>query len=195
MKKRTCLTCSVFFVLGLLMIVVGVIAGGVIYFSEYTHSARVVEGPPLTAELPPGYQLSAEQRAQVNRAGYPDAFSLLFYGEEAADGTLTTIRYEVWDYFALDRELTFLNGKLQGQQALDVGAVNPVPTTYRPEQFRAFMSLEQVVAAAQLGSYLAIPLEEELVADGEIYVAGGLAFGLKADQLLYIETFIGEAGE
>ena len=79
--------------------------------------------------------------------------------------------------------------------ALDVGAVAPLPTSYRPEQFQAYMSLDQVVAAAQLGSYLAIPLEDELVAEGEIFYAGGLAFGLKDDQLLYIETFIGEAGE
>jgi hypothetical protein len=167
----------------------------VIYYSEYQTSARLVEGPRGADVLPEAYSLSAAQQAQVAESGYPESFLLLFYEEELEDGSTSAVRYEVWDYYALDQQVIFTNGELAAEQALDAGEVAPLPTAYKPDQFLAYMSLDEVVAAAQLQSYLAIPLEQALLPEGEIYYAGGLAFGLKDGQLLYIETFIGEQGE
>jgi hypothetical protein len=66
---------------------------------------------------------------------------------------------------------------------------------YRPEQFVAYMSLEELIAAAGLETYLVVPLEKELVEGGEVYYADELTFGLKNDELLYVEALALEVGE
>ena len=195
MKKRSCLTCGLLLAGGAFLLLMGILLIGAIYYSEYRTSARLVEGLRAPAILPEAYSLSVAQQARVAESGYPESFSLLFYDEELEDGSTGSVRYEVWDYYTLDKQVIFTNGELAGEQALDVGEVTPLPTEYKPEQFLAYMSLDEVVAAAQLQSYLAIPLEQALLPEGEIFYTGGLAFGLKDDQLLYIETFIGEEGE
>lgn len=50
------------------------------------------------------------------------------------------------------------------------------------------MNLEEVIAAAGIDTYIEIPLEKEFL-EGEIsYFANSLTFGLKNDELIYIEA-------
>jgi hypothetical protein len=195
MKKRSCVISSSLVLGGILsLLLLGVLAAGLIYYSEYQTSARLVEGPRTNASIPSRYNLTPDQQALVAESGYPESFSLLFYDEELADGSQGTIRYEVWDYYTQDKQYVFVNGELTGEQALDAGEVSSLPTGYRPEQFLAYMSLDEVVTAAQVNSYLVVPLEKSLLPGGQVYYTAGLAFGLKDNQLLYVETFIGEEG-
>ncbi len=68
----------------------------------------------------------------------------------------------------------------------DPGTLYPLP--YYPEQFSAFMSLDEVIAAAGIETYVEIPLEKEYLKDGVVYYAQSLTFGLKDNELLYIEA-------
>ena len=195
MRRKTCLACGLMVAGGTFLFLLVVLFIGMIYYSEYQTSARQVEGPRISAVLPEAYSFSSAQQAQITEAGYPESFLLLFYEEEQEDGSTGSVRYEVWEYYTLDTQVIFVNGELAGEQVLEAGEARPLPTNYRPDQFLAYMSLDEVVAAAQLQRYLVMPLEKALLPEGEIYFAGGLAFGLKENRLLYIETFIGEEGE
>ena len=50
------------------------------------------------------------------------------------------------------------------------------------------MSLEEVISAAGIDTYVEIPLEKEFLEGGVSYFANSLTFGLKNDELLYIEA-------
>jgi hypothetical protein len=50
------------------------------------------------------------------------------------------------------------------------------------------MSLDEIIAAAGLTSYIEIPLEKDFLEGGAMYYSNSLTFGLKDDQLLYIEA-------
>ena len=50
------------------------------------------------------------------------------------------------------------------------------------------MSLDEVIAAAGIDSYVEIPLEKDFLEGGVSYFADSLTFGLKDNQLLYIEA-------
>lgn len=196
MKRRGWLACGGLLVAGgIFLVLVGLLLTGFIYYYEYQTSARRIDHPKISTTIPETYNLSPSQTKLVKDSGYPDSFLLMFYEEQQDDGLTGGTRYEVWEYYRLDTQYIFINGESEGEQPLEAGDVEPLPTAYKPEQFQAYMSLDEVVTAAQLQSYLAAPLEKSLLTGGEIYYAGGLAFGLKDGQLLYIETFIGEEGE
>ena len=63
-----------------------------------------------------------------------------------------------------------------------------VTPLYRPEQFTAFMNLDEVVAIAGLDKYLQIPVDGELMRDAQVYFGEQLTFGLQADELLFVES-------
>ncbi len=84
--------------------------------------------------------------------------------------------------------MTFINGELTAQDSLEVSTIGPVdPLPYSPEQFTAYMSLDQVISAAGIETYIEIPVEDDFIQDGVLYYANSLSFGLKDDQLIYIE--------
>jgi hypothetical protein len=156
--------------------------------AEYRAAPKIVEGiQPGTASAV--YSLSRAQQVVVADLGAPQAFTLLFYEEELEDGSLGDVRFETWSYYADGLEFAFINGDQVGEEPLDIGASGDiVPIPYRPEQFAAYMSLDEVVDAAGLTTYLVVPLEKELVRGGAVYYADELTFGLKNDELLYIEA-------
>ena len=83
----------------------------------------------------------------------------------------------------------FINGELIAEDPIevsDIGQLDPLP--YYPEQFSAFMSLDEVIAAAGIDTYVEIPLEKDFLEGGVSYFANSLTFGLKNNQLLYIEA-------
>jgi hypothetical protein len=161
----------------------------IIGWQAYQQEPMIVEGVEPQALDVAQYTLSPDQSRVIDQRGYPQAFVILFYEEEQADGSLLDVRFETWSYYTTQVEYTFLNGQQVAEKTLEIemqGELLPIP--YRPDQFVAYMSLEQVIASANLDTYLVVPLEKELVEDGDVYYADELTFGLKDDELLYIEV-------
>jgi hypothetical protein len=169
---------------GLVVLALALLAlTGVLGYGEYQTTPLLVEGAAPAEGAPPAYPLSAGQQAVVDRLGYPQSFTLLFFQEAGED-----VRLETWSYYGAGTEFTFRNGELMSETALDlsVGQLEPLP--YRPDSFVAYMSLDQVVAAAGLDRYLIIPVEKAMVDKAQVYLAEQLAFGLQDGELVSVET-------
>ena len=136
-----------------------------------------------------GYSLTPDQAGIQAELGPPEAFTLLFYEEETLDGSLRDVRLESWDYYSHGVGYTFINGELTGEDELDISEIGKLaPMSYDPEQFRAYMSLDEVLAAAGLDTYLEIPLEKEFLKNGDLYYGESLTFGLVGGELRYLEA-------
>ena len=155
---------------------------------EYLSSPMLVENAALPAVELPRYTLAAPQQQALDRLGYPDSFTILFYQETDAHGAPADRRFETWSYYRQATGLSFLDGELVGEDLLELPVGELVALPYRPEQFSAYMSLEQVLASAGLETYLIIPAEEAMVTDAEIYFGEQLSFGLQGDELVFVET-------
>jgi hypothetical protein len=187
------------FVLGcgvgtLILVVLSIIVfiGG---WQSYQQEPKIVDGIEPESLALSSYTLSGDQAAVIDQREYPEAFAILFYEEEKKDGSYTAVRFETWSYYTSGLEYTFINGAQVAEDPLEIelaGELVPIP--YRPEQFVAYMSLDEVVVSASLETYLVVPLEQELVEDGEVYYADELTFGLKDDELLYVEVLALEMG-
>jgi hypothetical protein len=180
-------------VLAVAVVTAVLLVGG---WREYKQMPKIVEGAQPDAAIAVDYSMSSNQMEIIGDIGPPQAFTLLFYEEELLDGSYGDVRFETWDYYDTGVSYTFINGELAGEDPLDVeivGEIYPIP--YRPDQFRAYMSLDEVLASAGLDRYLVVPLEKELVDGGEVYYADELTFGLKNDELLYIEALALEVTE
>jgi len=176
---------------GCLIFVIFVIVGIYLYagWLGYKEAPMIVEVQESSPQLQDPYALSPAQEEELFSYGYPEAFTILFYEEETVGGGVSTVRLETWDYYTQGIGLTFINGDLIAEDPIEidnVGALDPLP--YYPEQFSAFMSLEEVIAAAGIDTYVEIPLEKEFLEGGVSYFANSLTFGLKNDELLYIEA-------
>lgn len=194
-RRRGCwlATCFLFFVGA---VVVAVVVGGAAYFYstvERTFPKSVEVSQPREA---PSfhYTLSPAQTDALNRLGPPQAFSILFYDVVEAEGGPATVRVETWTYYDTGQSLQFYNGTLIDQAPIDRPAGAVVASPYRPEQFAAYMSLEQVLSTTGLTTYLVVPWEAELVAGGSSYYGTQLIWGLQGDRLLSVEglALIGE---
>ncbi len=155
----------------------------------YKESPMVVEVQNTGIQLEDPYTLSPVQEEQLFSYGYPEAFTILFYEEETVSGEVAPVRLETWDYYSQGLSLTFINSDLIVEDHLEIdnlGSLEPLP--YYPEQFSAFMSLEDVIKAAGIDTYVEIPLEKEFIEDGVLYYSYALTFGLKDNELLYIEA-------
>jgi hypothetical protein len=176
---------------GCLFLIVLLAVGLLLYagWQGYKESPMMVEVQNYAAQLEDPYTLSPDQTDQLFSYGYPEAFTILFYEEETLSGGTETVRLEVWDYYSQAVGLTFINGELTAEDPIemdDLGTLEPLP--YYPEQFSAFMSLDEVVAAAGIDSYAEIPLEKEFLKDGVVYYASALTFGMVDGELRYIEA-------
>jgi hypothetical protein len=176
---------------GCLVFVVLVALGIYLYagWVGYQEDPMIVEVQESRSQLVDPYTLSSAQQEQLFTYGYPEAFTILFYEEETVGGGAAPVRLETWDYYTQTIELTFINGNLVAEDPLEideVGSLDPLP--YYPEQFGAFMSLEEVIAAAGIDTYVDIPLEKEFMEEGVMYFANALTFGLKDNELIYIEA-------
>ena len=143
---------------------------------------------PGTSQVEP-FQLSAEQSALVDEIGYPESFILLFYEEEAVDGSLQIVRLETWNYYREGESYTFLNGDLDSSDSLNAGEIGSLAQLpYVPEQFAANMSRDDVLAFAGVEDFIEVPLEKEYLESGDLYYADALAFGLVDGKLRYLEA-------
>lgn len=175
-------------VVALIVVVVAAVflIGG---WQAYQQEPKIVEEIVPEALDLTSYALSGEQLSVLDHLGFPQAFAILFYEEEQMDGSFSDVRFETWSYYTSGLEYTFINGEQVAEDPLEIELLGElVPIPYRPEQFVAYMSLDEVIASAGLETYLVVPLEKELVKDGEVYYADELTFGLKNDELLYIEA-------
>jgi hypothetical protein len=163
---------------------------------EYKQMPKIVEGIQPVDASPVRYTMTPAQMEVFGDMGAPQAFTLLFYEEELLDGSYGDVRFETWDYYEAGVSYTFVNGELAGEDPLEVeivGEIYPIP--YQPDQFTAYMGLDEVLASAGLNRYMVVPLEKELVEGGEVYYADELTFGLKDDELRYIEALALEVSE
>lgn len=182
---------------GLLFLIL--LAGGIFLYAGwlgYQEAPKMVEGQQPGAQLQDPYVLTAAQEEVVVTYGYPEGFSILFYEEEARDATLQDVRLETWDYYSQRKGFTFINGELTGEDILEIPELKTLePLPYFPEQFGAYMTLEQVLAASGLDTYVEIPLEKAFLEDAEVYYGEALTFGIKDGELRYIEALALSAGE
>ena len=156
----------------------------------YQEAPKIIEVQESGSQLQDPYTLSPEQEEQLFAYGYPEAFTILFYEEEIVGGGVAPVRLETWDYYTQGTGLTFINGELEAEEPLEIEEEfgSPDPLLYYPEQFSAFMSLEEVIAAAGIDTYVEIPLEKDFLEGGVVYYANSLTFGLKDNELVYIEA-------
>lgn len=147
-------------------------------------------------QAPVEYILTSEQAEVLQSYGAPEAFTILFYTEENADGALVSFRHESWTYYSSGMEVTFVNGRLLEETQLSFSGEDLQQLPYRPEQFRAFMSLNDVSAVLGGQDVLEIPVEPELAQRGRVYYAGQLSFAMADGELVYVETIpVQDAGE
>ncbi len=175
--------------LGLLLVGAIAVVFLIVGWQAYQQEPMIVEGVKPKSLTLSQFTLSSDQLDVIDRLGYPEAFSILFYEEEQVDGSLRDVRFETWGYYTFGMEYTFVNGVQEAEDFLEVelaGDLHPIP--YRPEQFVAYMSLDEVIASAGLETYMVIPLEKEFVEGGKVYYADELTFGLKDGELLYVEA-------
>lgn len=157
----------------------------------HLHIARAGHGEPNEVSVG-----SFDPRTALDiRALYgpPDAFAVLYFDEQRADGTVTTVSMSRWSYYGEGVEFSFAGDEVVAEDPvfLEPGSTaEPVP--YDPDQFHAYMSLDEVVAAAGLEDYVGGPVDE-LVDGGELYFADRLSWGLQDGELRYIEAFALEA--
>lgn len=181
------------------LVVLALIAGGVFLYAGwlgFQEAPKLVEGEHPPVSPPARYGYSPQQERSLGENGNPESFTILFYQEEAEDASPRDIRLETWRYYHLGKELTFINGVLQEEAALaiqDPGALSPLP--YTPDQFTAYLTLEEVLSAAGLESYLEVPLDNEYLEEGQLYYGQALTFGLQKDELRYIEALAVTSGQ
>jgi hypothetical protein len=172
----------VFLILALLVIAV------LLWISAYHQVPKIFEDVAAEDIVLEPYPLTDIQEQTLRQRGQPDGFTILFYEDNDADGELTVMRQETWSYYAQNVDVVFLNGELVLEDPMEYEGSEVSPIPYRPEQFTAFMSLEEVIAAAGLEQYLVVPLEDEIVDDAEVYYAPELTFGLQDGELVYVEA-------
>ena len=155
----------------------------------YQEAPKIIEVRDSKSPESDPYTLSSEQQSSLDSYGLPEAFTILFYEEQTPDLEIQTVRLETWDFYSLGIGLTFINGELVAEDPLEVGELGALSyQPYDPAMFSAFMSLEEVVAAAGIDSYLEIPLDREFIEKGTLYYADSLSFGVRGDELVYIEA-------
>lgn len=169
---------------------VGVIVFGKIGYDEFLASPRL-SSVFAYQESNAVYYFSPDQEGYIAQNGYPPSFSILFYQEQVPGGQVQEIRDETWYYFNPDIKVTFVNGQISAAEASELQG-SGAGQYYYPDMFTAYMTPEEVAYAAGFSEWLIVPVEENLVANAEVYYADGLTFGVKNDKLIYVEVFAGE---
>ena len=156
----------------------------------YKESPKIVEIQESDYIPQPFHTLSEEQNEHIRMYSNPEAFTILFYQEETHDGHIETVRLENWDYYTQQKGFTFINGELIAEDTLDISEIGTLRSLpHLPIFFRAFMSLEEVVSATGIDSYIEVPVYNEFMKGGTVYYADSLSFGLKDGKLVYVEVF------
>lgn len=178
-------------ILAALLLIILAAAGIYLYagWVGYQEAPKLIEVNDSLDPYSSLYELSSDQETNLSSYGQPEAFTILFYEESNPDQEIQTVRLETWDYYSLGIGLTFINGELVSEDPIEWDNQDPIiPIPYSPEQFSAFMSLEDVIAAAGIDTYIEVPLNIELLDRGNLYYADSLSFGMQDNQLVYLEA-------
>jgi hypothetical protein len=179
----------ILFIFGVILCVgIVVILGG--SYNEYRQSPKLVQGTHLNPSALKKYTLAPDQADVVAKYGYPDSFTITFYKEEFAPDFTGEVRDEIWRYYKDGLALSFYEGILVDQETISDPPASWVVLPYHPDQFFAYANLESVLATASINDYFELPLEKELVENGNLYYAPGLTFGTVNDRLVYVETIM-----
>lgn len=180
---------------GLLVLVLGACCAvtailTVLGINEYNLSPKLVTLDEPVDYQPYGVAYSDDQQAVLDEHGAPpDQFVILFYGEDLPTVEFYETRVETWTYTWACQEYTFVDGALQDTAELPCDWEAEIfPAPYQPKDFAAYMPLDNVLSVTQLEEYVVVPLEDDLVEGGELYYGDQLAFGMKDNHLIYVET-------
>ncbi len=174
---------------GLLIFIFAVVVlGGFLIRNAYLQTPRIEKNlfPQKSSE--PFYHLSPAQQQCIDERGYPEAFTIYFYQINPDEGYDQATRSETWNYYSTGSTLTFIDGELVSQETIESTSFNTLPVLYHPEQFSAFMSLDMLKMSTGIQEFLILPLEPEIVQDGQVLYAEQLAFGMKNNRLMYVEA-------
>lgn len=164
-------------------------------YQEYLGSPKLVEGAHTNPSAAITYSLTPDQEAVVAKYGHPDSFTITFYQEEFSPDFTGEVRDEIWRYYHDGVALTFYEGILVNQETIPDPPTSWIPLPYQPNQFTAYASLKSVLSSAAIKDYFELPLEAELIENGNLYFAPGLTFGTVNDRLVYVETISMKEGE
>jgi hypothetical protein len=174
------------------VLVILLLAAGIYLYAGwmgYQEAPKFIEVEDIRSPASDPYTLSPGQINGLDSYGDPEAFTILFYQEETPGQGIQTVRLETWDYYSQGIGLTFINGELVAEDPLEAGDLGSLaPQPYDPALFSAFMSLEDVIAAAGIDSYVEIPFNKEIMEKGILYYADSLSFGMQGGQLVYVEA-------
>ena len=148
-----------------------------------------VMGVLLLASAAIAQDVDTRTRSDIReRYGPPQGFAILYYDHAEPDGSLRAATIEQWSYYSDGVEYIFADERLVEEVpvALPPGMVVE-PVVYDPGQFGAYMSLEEIVAAADLIEYVGGSVDQ-VIPGGETYFAHGLTFGIKDGELRYVEA-------
>ena len=164
----------------------------VVVRNDKTVSMNVVYGgarrPPLA--------LSPQQKKLVAQFGYPDTFVISCYSENEK-GKTKDIRQETWFYYHLLTNFSFINGEFSASEPIEKLPDDLVYPRYKPERFRAGMSLAEVKTL--LGDTKGSPLNvkdldvgDESLEQAQLYFAGHVSMVFVEDALCYVLTTPGD---
>ena len=144
----------------------------------------------------PGEAADARTRTDIRAEyGSPDAFTILYFDEPQVDGSMQATSMERWSYFDAGVEFTVSDELVVAGDLVELepGSIaEPVP--YDPDQFSAYMSLDEVVAAADLEEYIGGAVDD-IVEGGELFFGDRLVWGVKDGELRYVEALALEAAD
>lgn len=130
-------------------------------------------------------RVAADIRA---RFGPPEAFAIYYYDAEAEDGSATPASTETWTYFGSGVEFTFEDDRVVAEDAVDVRPVAEiVPVPYDPDQFSAYMPVDEVLAVTGIDEYLSGPADE-VIENAQLYFGPQLTWAMLDGQLRYVEA-------
>ncbi len=146
-------------------------------------------GGPSSSETRPVVGADLETRDDVHaELGNPDAFTAYYFDEVSADGSIVPVTMGSWTYYGEGVEFLFEDEDVVSREPVRVaGGADVEPAPYDPDQFRAYMSLDEVVEAAGLEEYMGGPVDEA-VEGGELFLGDRLVWGIKDGELRYVEA-------
>lgn len=141
--------------------------------------------------------LSEKQQKLVADFGPPDTFVLVM-STETVDGQPRPLRQETWFYYDLRTSFSFVNGKFAGSKEIDALPDGQVYPKWKPENFAADMTLEQVkqllgeVKGATLPAQQ-LELNDKDLEGAEFCFAGQVAMAFMDGRLCYVITMPADA--
>ncbi len=166
-----------------------VFVGRAMRVATVTAMAAAIMASVATAADRPETSVDVRTKGDIRAEhGSPDAFAVYFFDEASEDGSVAPMRLERWSYYRDGIEFSFADDQVVAEDPMKRGsAAEAEPVPYDPDQFSAYMRLDEVLVAAGLDEYLGGPVDE-LVKGGELYFADRLTWGIKDGELRYIEA-------